>query len=311
MDAFVQTIAAQDTWDFVQVLFLLSLGTGLGFWLWWRSLRSARAIEDVATSRIRSAAQGYVELSGRQLPVGDAPLSAPLTGRPCTWWAYEIERRERRRDSKGRTRTTWVTVEKKTSPHLIRLRDDTGEALVNPAGAEVVPEVRSRWYGSSRRPAAGPDGGGSALFGRYRYTERLMRPGEPLYAIGHFETRTGEVGPSERTRQMTELLAEWKRDRESLAERFDADGDGRVDLDEWEAVRAAAEHTITRRAARAALDPAVNLLLRPPDGRPFLLSPKSQEALARHFRGRSILWVLVFLVCGGLLGAVLTARFAG
>jgi hypothetical protein len=138
-----------------------------------------------------------------------------------------------------------------------------------------------------------------------------MRPGEPLYAIGHFETRTGEIGPAEQARQMTELLAEWKRDRVALVERFDADGDGRVDLDEWETVRAAAERTITRKAARSGLDPAVNLLLRPPDGRPFLLSPRSQEALARHFRGRSVLWVVVFLACGGLLGAVLTARLAG
>lgn len=311
MDAFVQTIVAQETGDFIQVVLLLAVGTGIGFWLWRRSLRNARVIEDVATSRVRSAAQGYVEFCGSQFPCEERALSSPLTGTSCTWWSYKIERKEKRRDSKGRTRTVWVTVESRTSPHLIRFEDDTGEVLVNPEGAEVVPEVRKVWYGTTRRPTGGETSGTSRLFGRYRYTEEVMCPGEPMYALGHFETRTGELGPEEQERRKRELLAEWKEDREGLAERFDTDGDGVVDVHEWEAAREAAERVVTRKVAEASAEPSVNLLLRPADGRPFILSPRSQEELAKHYRGRSVLWVVVFVLCGGVLGAVLTARFAG
>ncbi|MEX2610966.1 MAG: GIDE domain-containing protein [Gemmatimonadota bacterium] len=312
MDGFIQAIVAQDAGDFWQTVALLAVGTGVGFWLWRRSLAGARVIEDVATSLVRSAAQGYTELCGRQLPSDEAPLTAPLTGRACTWWHYHIQRKETRRTSKGRTRTTWVTVEKDTSPHLIRFEDDTGHALVNPQGADVVANVNTVWYGNSRRPTGGPTGSGfSRLFGRYRYTERIMRPGEPMYAIGHFETRTGDFGAAEQRRQVGEQLKEWKTDRQALIERFDADGSGQVDMGEWEGARAEAERVVAGRAAEAALEPAVNLLLEPPDGRPFILSPRSQEELASHFRRRAVLWLTLFVVCGALLGTVCTARLAG
>jgi hypothetical protein len=309
MEGFVQIIVAQDTGDFWQTVALLAVGTGAGFWFWRRSLVNSRVIEDVATSLVRSAAQGYTELCGRQLPAGHAPLAAPLTGRPCTWWAFEIERKEKRRGRKGRTRTTWVTVEKKSSPHLIRFEDDTGHALVNPAGADVVVNVTTVWYGHSRRPTTGPDGSAfGRLFARYRYTERIMRPGEPMYVIGHFETRTGELGHTERRRQVSELLREWKGDRQVMVARFDADGDGRIDPQEWEGARAEAQRVVT---GRAGMEPAVNLVLEPPDGRPFLISPKPQEELATHYRRRAVLWLVLFVVCTTLLGAVLTARLAG
>lgn len=310
MEGILQAIIGQEAGDFWQSVVLLALGTGFGFWRWRRSLVNARVIEDVATSRVRSAAQGYTELCGRQLPCNAAPLEAPLTGRPCTWWHYHIERRETRRGRQGRTRTTWVTVAKKTSPHLIRFEDETGHALVNPAGAEVVPDVVTVWYGHSRWPESGPAGAGwGRLFGRYRYTERIMRPGEPLYAIGHFETYAGHMEPAEQRRRVGEQLRAWKENGEALVARFDADGDGRVDVQEWERAREEAERVVAGEAAADALQP-VNLLLDPPDGRPFILSPRSQEELARHFRRRAVLWLVLFVVCGALLGGVLTARLA-
>ena len=316
MEGFVQSIATMETGDFIQVVLLLAVGTAVGFWLWRRSLTNARVIEDVATSLVRSAAQGYVELCGSQFPCEDRALSAPLSGRSCTWWSYKIEKKKTYTDSKGRRKTKWVTVESKTSPHLIRFEDDTGDVLVNPEGAQVVPVVRNTWYGHTRRPTGGPPSGGGGFLrlvasGRYRYTEELMRPGASMYAIGHFETRTGELGGSEVERQKRDLLAEWKQDREALVERFDADGDGTVDMEEWEAAREEAERVMRRRVAESAAEPAVNLMLKPPDGRPFILSPKSQEELAKHFRGQSVLWVVLFLVCGALLGTALTVRFGG
>ena len=75
-----------------------------------RSLRIARLIEDTPTSRIRSAAQGYVELSGRGLPLQGTANLAPLTQRPCVWWRYRISRRAEDGDSNSR-RQRWERIE--------------------------------------------------------------------------------------------------------------------------------------------------------------------------------------------------------
>jgi len=47
----------------------------------------------------------------------------------------------------------------------LRLRDATGECLVNPRGAEVRPATRQVWHGSERRPLGGSEGSGLGLLG--------------------------------------------------------------------------------------------------------------------------------------------------
>ena len=63
-----------------------------------QNLRRYQAIADTPTSKIRSASQGYVELSGT-IEKADSPdiqpLSGPLTGLPCVWYRYSIERYRR------------------------------------------------------------------------------------------------------------------------------------------------------------------------------------------------------------------------
>src|SRR3569832_2694177 len=57
------------------------------------SLRRARLIEATPTSRIRSAAQGYVELAGAAVMMEGVPIIAPLTLLPCAWYRYREEER--------------------------------------------------------------------------------------------------------------------------------------------------------------------------------------------------------------------------
>ena len=45
-------------------------------YLWKKSFQQARMMEDTPRSKIRSAAQGFVELSGIQHPLEGTPLSA-------------------------------------------------------------------------------------------------------------------------------------------------------------------------------------------------------------------------------------------
>lgn len=63
------------------------------FWAWYANLKRYRTVADTPTSRIASAPQGYVELVGRgQQPPG-AGLLSPISGLPCLWYRYRVERK--------------------------------------------------------------------------------------------------------------------------------------------------------------------------------------------------------------------------
>ena len=65
-------------------------GVLTGLYIFFRRWRQQRLVEDTPAARIRSAAQGYVRLSGRAQAADGKPLRAPLTGRRCVWWTYRI-----------------------------------------------------------------------------------------------------------------------------------------------------------------------------------------------------------------------------
>src|SRR5215469_6079892 len=101
-------------------------------------LRRDRLVADTPQARLRSAAQGYVKVTGRALPAGAAPTAAPLSARPCVWWSYEIAEQER--DARGNTR--WHTVESAASVEPFALEDTDGNrCLVGPVSAEVTPTL--------------------------------------------------------------------------------------------------------------------------------------------------------------------------
>jgi len=291
---------------FALLALVLTALTGVGFFLWKKSFQHARVMEDMPTSKVRSAAQGFVELAGSQHEIDDIPLFAPLTGASCTWWSFKVEKKV-----KSGKQTSWHTVEKDTSVGFFRLRDETGEILVNPLGADVTPSVKNVWYGNARRPTGGVTGFGSAFGRRYRYTERLMRSGEPIYALGHFETWSNVTGSKEREERRAKILAEWKANPAELVRRFDEDGDGRVDMAEWDRAREAAEALVEEHVAKDAMNPDVDVLMRGKEGNPFIISTKSQSELTALYRWKALGGLILFLVGGAALGVSLTARFGG
>ena len=264
---FLAVVAAAGAWGFVR---------GFRWWHW------ARLIEDTPTSRVRSAAQGYVELigTGRRMP--GAPVIAPLSKLPCTWWRFTIERRGR--DSKGRT--TWKVVSRGTSDSLFWLEDDTGRCIVDPEGADVLPGATDTWYGGTPLPEAGPPvHRGFRGFGSdYRYRESRMHDGDPLYGIGWFRTE-GNVLPGAVDEEVAALLRQWKRDTATLMQRFDTDGDGTLTLAEWELARKAAHEQVLAERRRHAAEPGVHVLEKPRnDDRPLLLAAGDAPKLARRYR---------------------------
>ncbi|MCG8434921.1 MAG: E3 ubiquitin ligase family protein [Gammaproteobacteria bacterium] len=275
---------------------LLMLASAGGFYAAFRFFKRARIIEDTPTSKVRSAAQGYVELIGiGRMMEGDA-IQAPLTNKPCTWWAYKIEEKIRSYSRRGGSRTRWSTIDKRVSHSIFILQDDTGKCVVDPERAEVTHSMEDVWYGNTAQPENGP-GAGSVFGGRYRYTEHRMHDGDPLYAIGFFETKR-PIETFNKSHEMTALLSKWKRDKKWMLQYFDKNQDGEIDMEEWEKARTAARKIVNAKAQEKALDPGINIMMRPPDGRPYILSVLPQESMARRLRWMAAGGLAAFFLCG-------------
>lgn len=245
-------------------------------------LHRKRLMEDMPTSRIRSAPQGYVELEGTGRMMDGPPIIAPLTRSRCLWWTYQVE--ERRRQGKG---SKWVTLSRGTSEDIFWLEDYTGRCAVDPTGAKVIPVLRRVWYGSASWPDRGPELGSGwllAAFSDYRYTEARIPVDQPVYVLGAF--RTQSVGPDAFDERMDirELLDKWKHDKAMMA-LLDVNKDGNVDVKEWEAARRmAAARVRAEHVQRAVETPDLHIVAKPRDSRPFILSGIPQATLIRRFQ---------------------------
>lgn len=234
---------------------------------WFLALRRWRSIADTPTSQVATAAQGYVELSGRGKPLAGLPLVSPLNGLPCLWYRYTIETK----GSDGR----WRRDDAATSDASLILRDESGECLIDPDGAEVISTRKDTW-----------------TTGDQRYTQWLLLKDEHLYALGQFTTRTGLDLQLDRNEDIKHLLAEWKRDHPQLLKRFDLDGDGQVSLREWELARSAARREVEANHRDLRSSAELHLMHYPADGRLYLLSNVPAERLARRYK----IWAWVHLI---------------
>ena len=289
----------------------ISLGFSLGAFAgggWWclRRLSQARMLLDTPTSKIRSAAQGYVELYGILHEQGDGQLAAPLTGKPCLWWRYRIEEY-----SESGKNKTWRVVDSGVSDAWLRLADATGECLIDPRGAEVRPSTREVWKGASRHPRGLVRSGLGAWIGsgEYRYTEERLHAGEPLYAIGDFHTSGGGRQGLDLNAAQGAVIREWKGDFTGLLTRFDSDGDGQLDEAEWGRVRLAAQLEAEDRHRRTSAAPAMNHMRRPGESQPFLLSSHGEDVLARHFRWQALFGAV--LCVAGAVATIYLLRVTG
>jgi hypothetical protein len=261
-----------------QITFVL---VGLtSFWAWHANLKRYRTVADTPTSRIASAPQGYIELVGRgQQPPG-ASLVSPITGLPCLWFRYHIERKDG---------DQWEHVESGISHDTFGLSDGSGHLLVDPEGAEIM---------TSRKQVSNAGG--------YRKTEWTLVEGETIYVIGEHVTLGGPNAVLDKRADLTTLLAEWKQDKTALLARFDADRDGEISLDEWERARQAASDEVDRSHLDIRLSDGIHLVRKPSHGRPFLVANREVTDLVKHFRLWS--WAHLALMMSALLGWAFIGR---
>jgi len=154
-----------------------------------RAWRRRRLIQDTPTARIRSLAMGFVEVNGRAL--ARSSVTAPFSGHDCVYWQVDISVPSRRGSS-------WTVVHSNASGQPFYLDDDTGLALVYPAGGECklphgVEEIV--------QPFSVPDCYASYLkehapmlrMSTLRFRERVLEEGRQLFVLGTATPRAHEV----------------------------------------------------------------------------------------------------------------------
>ncbi|MCL5043040.1 MAG: E3 ubiquitin ligase family protein [Gammaproteobacteria bacterium] len=280
-------------------MFLLGacIATLVCAWLMFSRYRRARWIEDTPRSRIRSAAQGLVEIAGGLQSGGHAPLVSPLSGSDCLWYRFRIE--EYRRSGRS---SSWRVVERGESERPFLICDESGQCWIDPRGAEVHPASRRRWEGRHRWPSNNT--GGSVVMNvlmgkRYRYTEELLQSDQVLYALGWFKSRGGGREVIDERAIARRIISNWKADYNDLLTRFDHNADGKLDMQEWQQVQAAAAREATHQAREQSSSDVVHTLSRPPHrGLPFLLSDHHEEALSGRMRRHAQLSCAGFMLAG-------------
>lgn len=247
-------------WRLAALFVLLS-----GFLAWLVNLKRFRAVLDTPTSKVFSAPLGYVELCGRgKQPPGDR-LFSYLTGLPCLWYRYSVERR---------SGDKWEHMESGESHDTFGLQDATGLVLIDPDGAEILTSRKEVW-----------------IEGDYRKTEWTLIEGEPLYALGEHVTVGGAQADLDRRGDISALLAEWKQDKVRLLKRFDHNQDGEIDMAEWALARKAAELEVEQNQLQVSQQDGVHVLRKPRDGRPFLVANRLPRQLVQHYQ----IWSWVYL----------------
>jgi hypothetical protein len=241
---------------------------------WYFSLHRLRAITDTPTSRIASAAQGYVELVGRGLAAPDHAVYSPAHRLPCLWYRYRAYVRQG---------DNWRQTESGESDALLVLDDGSGRCLIDPIDAEIV-TTRSETYTT----------------GDSKVEEELLLAGDRLYALGDFTSHGGGRTAFDDRLEIGRILAEWKEDPDELHRRFDLDRNGDIDPKEWQLANQAAHREMAARRNEAMNEPVTNLLSRPRHGRPYLIANFSPKTLANRFRLRA--WLHGAVSLASLIG---------
>ena len=241
---------------------------------WVLALRRRHAITGMATSRIASAAQGYVELHGTGKPLDLNPLQSPLSGASCLWYRYQVEHKDS--DDK------WELVEQAQSQASFVLDDGSGLCLVDPDGAEIVTQHCRRWSN-----------------GDYRYVEWTLRLQDRIYVLGNFLTRHPHQG-LDAGADVREMLAGWKQDRPGLLKRFDLNHDGEIDEREWELARRLARGEVEKKHRELRRQPELHLVEGAPSSL-YLISNHDPDKLARRFLWMAMGQLSVFFTALGWL----------
>lgn len=288
----LESLANSDATMFWLMFCALMLAAIACFYQATKYLNHARLIVDTPTSRISSAAQGYVELEGIGYLMDGVPVLLPGNQKPCIWYRKVIYQYERIGKQKG-----WKKIRDEVSDNLFLIKDATGVAVIDPDDAMVTPNHKRTHYNTT---------GGQ----KYKHVDTWISINAPLHVMGNFTTTGGSQGEFDVNADVRELLREWKADSNTMLERFDKNNDGEIDIDEWKNVREAALEHVLEEHAELRKVPPTNLVDATHDRRrPFLISAKDQFDIVKRWQLYQYLFFVLFFILGVLAVYLTNLRF--
>ncbi len=242
------------------------------FLFWLSAYQRKRAIDDVPTSTVAAAAQGYVELRGTAEAAPGHSLRGRLTGAHCVWCLFAMKER----NSDGE----YVETERGSLAVPFLLRDKSGYCLVDAGQAEVVCDRCQQWKEDGRM-----------------CEEWSIRVGDPVHVVGFFSTG-GADADSQLSMKIAYELASEQRNSAVFAARHDTNHDGKVDLREVAIARVEMRREEERRLDKQG---GVHTVVPSPDGRPFLIISAGQERVSTHYAFLAAVHLGVFFFSLGVL----------
>lgn len=186
-----------------QVILIVHIGLMLsGLYIFFMSDSKKRRFEELPTSKIRSAAQGFVELSGKAVQIPGQPTYSKIQRKECIWYCYEVYI-EKKIIRDGKNHYEWVRIKKDASTNPILIDDGTGICFLYPYGANTeiksinssiiadlkfrntVDEIIEDLHNPKRTSIFSLFSGPKA---RFKLVESILEPNTEIYALGNFST---------------------------------------------------------------------------------------------------------------------------
>ena len=189
LSAFGAALLYSQQTDVAKLQFWAGVGAIAGTFLFLRGfsmLRCKRLIMNTPSSKIRSASMGLVEISGTAK--GPQTVPAGITGEACYYYramAWQLKYSGRNRE--------WKKVADESLYVPFFIEDATGDALVDPQGAELdihcnlKDELGSSFFGSGMMPENTSRfllRYGLSMSEKIRLEEYCIKPGDPLFVLG-------------------------------------------------------------------------------------------------------------------------------
>lgn len=166
-------------------------------------LRMLRIIRNTPTSKIRSASQGYVELSGRPKPIKKY-LKSIFSATDCVWYSCKIEEKTPKFDNNRKQNGyEWKEIFNENSDgKVFKLQDGTGECIIIPFEGDSLNtnngkyidyhslnvkymDITKKQYLKSKIKKSGT----------YRYYEDLITGKDIIFSLGEFKTLPLNINP--------------------------------------------------------------------------------------------------------------------
>ncbi|PID50526.1 MAG: hypothetical protein CR991_01020 [Proteobacteria bacterium] len=129
--------------------------------------------------------------------------------------------------------------------------------------------------------------------------------GQMLYVLGELRTSSGVNAQTDLHLRTSQILSQWKQQPHILLEGYDKDSNGKLDPEEWEAVRQQALEQAKTDIQEDQLQTATHVIDQPTGNRLFMITNIPPDRLQLRYQIASNIYLLLWLI---LMAIAWTAR---